>query len=198
MARLKNSQRRATWTVSLTNFLNSGAIVAGASGLALWTSALNLNSLQVGLLGAFSANSFGAALGALVGGWLADQYGRKVIYSYDMLIYLLGVIIVVLAGNFPFLLTGFLITGLAVGIGIPASWTYVAETANDGNRASQVGISQFDFCPRNSGLPFWGMGSTGVIYLLGSMCLYYLAFATSTRRIPAVARPKETPTRRSA
>lgn len=131
------------WTVSLTNFLNSGAIVGGASGLSLWTKAFNLNSLQVGMLGAFSANAFGAAIGALIGGWLTDRWGRKIIYNYDMLVYLLGTLVVIFANNFGWLLTGFIITGLAVGAGIPASWSYAAETADDGHRAANIGISQF-------------------------------------------------------
>ena len=29
--------------------------------------------------------------------------------------------------NFPMLLLGFLITGISVGVGVPASWTYISE-----------------------------------------------------------------------
>ncbi|MDK6286113.1 MFS transporter, partial [Klebsiella pneumoniae] len=78
---------------------------------------------------------FGAALGALIGGPLSDKFGRKLIYTYDMLVYMLGTILVMFAGSFPMLLAGFLITGLAVGAGVPASWTYISETSQDDNRA---------------------------------------------------------------
>lgn len=143
---MSNNQKEShgsTIAVSITNFLDSGSIVAGASGLTLWTKALGLSSFQVGLLGALSANAFGSAIGALIGGHLSDKYGRKVIYTYDMLVYMLGTIIVAASVNFPMLLAGFLITGIAVGAGVPASWTYISETSESTNRAENIGISQF-------------------------------------------------------
>lgn len=155
MAKNSNS---STWAVSLTNFLDSGSIVAGASGLTLWTSYLKLNSLEVGWLGALSANAFGAAIGAIIGGHLSDKYGRKVIYTYDMLVYMLGTIIIACPVNFPMLLAGFLINGIAVGAGVPASWTYISETSNDNNRARNIGISQF----------VWSLGPV-VIFVAGTL-----------------------------
>lgn len=148
----------STWAVSLTNFLDSGSIVAGASGLTLWTKYLRLNSLQVGWLGALSANAFGAAIGALIGGHLSDKYGRKVIYTYDMLIYMLGTLIIACSVNFPMLLIGFLINGIAVGAGVPASWTYISETSDNNDRARNIGISQF----------VWSLGPV-VIFVCGTL-----------------------------
>ncbi|MCO7124337.1 MFS transporter [Sporolactobacillus shoreicorticis] len=134
---------KATASVSLTNYLDSGCIVAGASGLTLWANELNLNSLQVGLLGAISANAFGSAVGALIGGRLADKYGRKFIYTYNMLVYMLGIATIMFSFNFPMLLAGFFVTGIAVGVGVPASWTYISEISDESNRAKHIGISQF-------------------------------------------------------
>lgn len=152
------SKNFSTWAVSLTNFLDSGCIVAGASGLTLWTSALKLGSFEVGLLGALSANAFGSAIGALIGGHLSDKYGRKVIYTYDMLVYMLGTLIVAFSMNFPMLLAGFLITGIAVGAGVPASWTYISETSDDSKRAYNIGVSQFA----------WSMGPV-LIFIGGTL-----------------------------
>lgn len=156
MSGSKKSSLKSTFTVSLTNFLDSGCIVAGASGLTLWTSEFNLNSFEVGLLGALSANAFGAAIGALFGGHLSDKYGRKVIYTYDMLVYMLGALIVMFSMNFPMLLLGFIILGVAVGAGVPASWTYISETSESNDRAENIGISQFA----------WSMGPA-IIFILG-------------------------------
>ncbi|MFD1418560.1 MFS transporter [Companilactobacillus keshanensis] len=147
---------KSTMAVSLTNFLDSGCIVAGASGLTLWTHEFGLSSFEVGLLGALSANAFGSAIGALIGGHLSDKYGRKVIYTYDMIIYLLGALIVTFSVNFPMLLAGFIVTGVAVGAGVPASWTYISETSEDTDRARNIGISQFA----------WSMGPA-LIFTLG-------------------------------
>jgi len=147
---------KSTVTVSLTNYLDAGAIVAGASGLALWQSYLGLTATNIALLNAISANCFGAALGAIIGGRLADKYGRKAIYSRNMLIYMLGVGIIMCSVNFPMLLIGFLITGISVGIGVPPSWTYISETSEANNRGRNIGISQLA----------WSVGPA-VIFLFG-------------------------------
>lgn len=138
-----STSKKGTIAVSLTNYLDSGCIVAGASGLTLWATQFGLSSFAVGLLGAVSANAFGSAIGALIGGHLADKYGRKFIYTYNMLVYMLGVTIIMFVMNFPMLLIGFLITGLSVGAGVPASWTYISEMADPSIRARNIGISQF-------------------------------------------------------
>lgn len=150
----KNSHS-STWAVSLTNFLDSGSIVAGAAGLTLWQREFGLSSFAVGLLGALSANAFGSALGAVIGGHLSDKFGRKMIYTYDMLIYMVGTLTIVFSMNFPMLLMGFLITGMAVGAGVPASWTYIGETSDGNNRAHDIGISQFS----------WSMGPVFIFIL---------------------------------
>ncbi|EAD9583101.1 TPA_asm: MFS transporter [Listeria monocytogenes] len=138
-----STSKKGTIAVSLTDYLDSGCIVAGASGLTLWATQFGLSSFAVGLLGAVSANAFGSAIGALIGGHLADKYGRKFIYTYNMLVYMLGVTIIMFAMNFPMLLIGFLVTGLSVGAGVPASWTYISEMADPSIRARNIGISQF-------------------------------------------------------
>jgi len=147
---------KSTITVSLTNYLDAGSIVAGASGLTLWQNYLGLTETNLGWLNALSANCFGAALGAIIGGRLADKYGRKTIYTYNMLLYMLGVGIIMFSFNFPMLLIGFLITGISVGIGVPASWTYISETSEANNRGRNIGISQLA----------WSIGPA-IIFLLG-------------------------------
>ncbi|WP_308991009.1 MFS transporter [Mariniflexile litorale] len=154
----KEGSLKSTIAVSLTNYLDAGAIVAGASGLSLWQNYLGLNEGHLGWLNAISANAFGAAIGAIVGGFLADKYGRKTIYTYNMLVYMLGIAVIMFSVNFSMLLTGFLITGISVGAGVPASWTYISENSEVGNRGRNMGISQFA----------WGVGPT-IILLLGML-----------------------------
>lgn len=149
---------KSTIAVSLTNYLDAGAIVAGASGLTLWQSYLGLTEGHLGWLNAISANCLGAAIGAIIGGFLADKYGRKAIYTYNMLVYMLGVAIIMVSVNFPMLLAGFLITGISVGVGVPASWTYISENSEVNNRGRNIGISQMA----------WGIGPT-IILILGML-----------------------------
>ncbi|BDG35960.1 MFS transporter [Saccharococcus caldoxylosilyticus] len=133
---------KATISVAMSNYIEAGSIVAGAGGLSLWVEYLHLNDIEIGLLGAVSANAFGAAIGALLGGYLCDKYGRKFIYTYDLLVYMLGMFFIICSINFPMLLTGYIITGLAVGAGVPASWTYIAEEAPHTKRAAHTGTAQ--------------------------------------------------------
>lgn len=139
----KHGSLKATITVAMSNYLEAGSIVAGAGGLTLWMEYLNLNDAKLGLLGALSANGFGSAIGAFLGGILVDKFGRKFIYKYDLLVYMLGILLITFSFNFPMLLVGYVVTGIAVGAAIPAAWTYIAEEAPKGERAARVGWGQF-------------------------------------------------------
>ena len=152
----KSGSLKSTIAVSLTNYLDAGDIVAGASGLTLWQNYLGLSEVHLGWLNFISANCLGAAIGAIIGGFLADKYGRKFIYTYNLLVYMVGVLLVMCSINFPMLLAGFLITGISVGIGVPASWTYISESSEINNRGRNICISQMS----------WGFGPM-IILLLG-------------------------------
>lgn len=154
----KKNSLKSTLAVSLTNYLDAGAIVAGASGLTLWKDYLGLTEGHLGWLNAISANCLGAAIGAIIGGFMADKYGRKAIYTYNMLVYMLGVLIVMISTNFPTLLLGFLITGISVGVGVPASWTYISESSETNNRGRNICISQMA----------WGIGPL-IILIIGTL-----------------------------
>ena len=155
---MANSSLKRTLAVSLNNYLDAGAIVAGASGITLWQNYLGLSEMHLGWLNAISANALGAAIGAIIGGCLADKFGRKFIFTYNLLVYMTGVLIVMLSVNFPMLLCGFLVTGISVGIGVPASWTYISESSEANNRGRNICISQMS----------WGFGPM-LILLFGML-----------------------------
>ena len=153
---MSSGSLKSTIAVSLTNYLDAGAIVAGASGLTLWQNYLGLSEVHLGWLNFISANCLGAAIGAIIGGFLADRFGRKFIYTYNLLVYMTGVLLVMCSVNYPMLLAGFLVTGISVGIGVPASWTYISESSGVNNRGRNICISQMS----------WGIGPM-IILLLG-------------------------------
>jgi len=150
----KSGSLKSTLAVSLNNYLDAGAIVAGSSGITLWQNYLGLSEMHLGWLNALSANALGAAIGAIIGGFLADKFGRKFIFTYNLLVYMLGVLIVMFAFSYPMLLAGFLITGISVGVGVPASWTYISESSEVGNRGRNICISQMS----------WGLGPMFILF----------------------------------
>lgn len=137
-----SSKWKATIAVAMSNYIEAGSIIAIATSMSLWQTEFGLDSLAVGLLSALSANAFGAAIGAAIGGPLCDRYGRKFIYTYDLLLYMFGTLFAIFAMNFTMLLIGFVLTGIAVGAGVTAAWTYIAEEAPDSRRAGHVGVAQ--------------------------------------------------------
>lgn len=172
---------RATLAVAMSNYIEAGSIIALATSLSLWQERFGLSNLAIGLAAALSANAFGAAVGAMIGGPLGDRYGRKFIYTYDLILYMIGTAFVVVAGQPWMLFTGIVLTGVAVGAGVPVAWTYIAEEAPDDQRARHVGTGQLAW----SLGPFIGFAlATAVVPLglLGSRIvfahLFVIAFIT--------------------
>jgi MFS transporter, SP family, inositol transporter len=133
---------RNTILAGLANYIDAGSIVAGSVALGFWKTIYGLSDDFIGLIGAFSANAISAGIGALVGGWLCDRYGRKKIYQYDMLFYAFGMLFLIFASAAWMIIVGFLLVGLAVGADIPASWSLIAEQAPDKRRGAHSGVAQ--------------------------------------------------------
>lgn len=143
MANTEPSAWKKTIIAAMTSYIDAGSIVAGAAGLSLWQAYLGMDGVQMGLLAALSSNAASAAVGALIGGRLCDLYGRKFVYTYDLLVYMIGMLLIVFATNFPMLLGGYIIVGLGVGADVVASWTLIAEQAPAKDRAKHCGTAQF-------------------------------------------------------
>ncbi len=139
----------------MTSYIDAGSIVAGAAGLMLWEAYLDMSTYQIGWLNALSSNAFSAAIGALIGGRICDLYGRKLVYTYDLLFYILGMLLIIFGFNYPMLLTGYIIVGLSVGADVAASWTLIAENAPAENRARHCGTAQL----------MWALGPAVVMFL---------------------------------
>ncbi|MGM1017150.1 MAG: MFS transporter [Actinomycetota bacterium] len=133
---------KATIAVAMSNYIEAGAIIALATSLTLWQAEFGFDNAAVGLVAALSANAFGAAIGAAIGGPLCDRLGRKFIYTYDLIVFMIGALLVTFSPNFAVLLAGVVLMGIAVGAGVPASWTYIAEEAPSEHRAAHVGTAQ--------------------------------------------------------
>ncbi len=133
---------KATIAVAMSNYIEAGAIIALATSLTLWQEAFGFGDGAVGVIAALSANAFGAAIGAAIGGPLCDRLGRKFIYTYDLIVFMIGALLVTFSPNVAVLIVGVILMGIAVGAGVPASWTYIAEEAPTEHRAAHVGTAQ--------------------------------------------------------
>ena len=138
----KTTGWKATIAVAMSNYIEAGSIIAISTSMIFWQQAFGFDNAFEGLLAALSANAFGAAIGAIIGGPLSDRFGRKFIYTYDLILYMVGVLIAAFAVNQWMLLVAFILTGIAVGAGVPAAWTYIAEEAPSERRAAHVGMAQ--------------------------------------------------------
>ena len=153
--------RHWKWTAvaGMASYIDAGSIVAGSVGLTVWTKQFGLTDNMVGLLGAFGSNAIAAGVGALIGGWVCDRYGRKRIYAWDLLLYAFGILWIIFAVNTWMLFVGFVLAGLAVGADVPASWTLITELAPAKSRGRMGGLAQV----------LWNLGP--VVTLLLSLAL---------------------------
>lgn len=150
-------RRHWRWGVlsSLADYIDAGSIVAGAAALALWQEAFGISNLLVGLLAAFSSNAISCGIGALIGGRLGDLFGRKRIYSLDLLVYCFGTLWIIFAADTWMLFVGYIIVGLAVGADVPTSWSLISEFSPRASRAKLMGLTNI----------FWYIGPIVTIAL---------------------------------
>ncbi|GEM_PF-251184 len=160
--RLSGVHWRWTAIAALGDYLDAGSIVAGGVALPLWTSYLHFGSTTVSLIAAFSSNGISTGVGALIAGRLGDKFGRKFIYTWDLLLYCLGAIIVAAGVSGPMVIAGYMLLGLAVGIDVPTSWSLIAEYAPRRHRGKLMAFTNV----------FWYIGP--IVILLLSLAFHPL------------------------
>ncbi|MHB8293172.1 MAG: MFS transporter [Acidimicrobiales bacterium] len=137
------------------DYLDAGSIVAGGAALPLWTAYLHFGSTTVSLIAAFSSNGISTGIGAFFAGRLGDRFGRKFIYSWDLLLYAVGALVVALAANSVMVIGGYMLLGLAVGVDVPTSWSLIAEYAPRRQRGKLMGFTNI----------FWYVGPIVILLL---------------------------------
>lgn len=135
-------QWKWSFVAAMAGYIDAGSIVAGSVALGSWVSHYGLSDSTIGLLGALSPNAISAGIGALVGGYVCDRYGRKKIYAYDLLLYMFGTLLIVFAADVWMVFTGYVLVGLAVGADIPASWSLITEFSPARRRGRLGGLAQ--------------------------------------------------------
>lgn len=124
-ARVGRLHRRSAWAAGLGIFLDGYDLSIIAIALILLKPQWQLGPLQTGLLG--GAALLGALAGGLIGGPLADRYGRKAIYLLDMVTFLIAALASGFAWDFASLAVLRFVLGVGVGADYPLSATYLVE-----------------------------------------------------------------------
>ena len=122
------------------SYIDSAVIVAGGTAWVLYQDVMKLSSWDIGALSAIL--TFALAIGAAVGGRLGDRFGRKRVFSIDLLVLAFGLLVLMLAPSAAFLYAGVVIAGLAIGADIPVSLALIAEEAPPDQRSRLVAFSQ--------------------------------------------------------
>jgi MFS transporter, SP family, galactose:H+ symporter len=114
------------------------SVISGA--ILFLTDALTLTSEQQALI--ISTLLIGALLGALIGGTLADKYGRKKTLLMTVAIFLIGTLLMTIAEGFSSLLIGRFVLGLAIGVVSLTAPLYIAEMSPTRVRGALVSFNQ--------------------------------------------------------
>lgn len=129
------------WTVisGIGDYLDAGAFVAASVSLAVWAATFHISAGVLSLIAGL--NAIAVAVGALVAGRLGDRFGRKKIYTWDLVLYMAGALLAVVAVNQAMVLVGYLIVGLAIGADVPTAWSLIAEFSPRRHRGRLMSIT---------------------------------------------------------
>ncbi|MGJ7550162.1 3-(3-hydroxy-phenyl)propionate transporter MhpT [Pseudomonas alloputida] len=121
--------------IALLEGLDLQAAGIAAPGMA---SAFALGKLQMGWV--FSAGILGLLPGALVGGWLADRFGRKGVLIGSVALFGVFSLATAHAWSLPSLLMARLLTGVGLGAALPNLIALTSEAAGERLRGSAVSL----------------------------------------------------------
>jgi SP family galactose:H+ symporter-like MFS transporter len=127
----------------------------------------------------------GAVIGAIVGGWLADRFGRRRVIIAAAVMFALGAIGTALAPTVPLLIAGRIVVGVAIGVVSLTAPMYISEMAPPKMRGSLVSFNQFaltlgivisylvDYALSNAGAWRWMFGLAAIpATILGAAMIF--------------------------
>lgn len=93
---------------------------------------------------AIASALYGTVVGALVGGWPTDRFGRKATLLWVGVLYFVGAVGSGLAPNVSTFIAARVIGGLGIGISTVAAPLYISEIAPPKHRGQLAGMFQFN------------------------------------------------------
>jgi sugar porter (SP) family MFS transporter len=138
---------------SAGKFVYVAAVFAGLGGLLFGYDTGVISSAEIFLKQDFALSAFalevivsgvlaGAALGALVGGRLADLFGRRTLLIVTATIFSIGAVVCAMAGSPPILIGGRIVVGLAIGLSSSTVPVYISEVSSPASRGWTVSLFQ--------------------------------------------------------
>ncbi|KAI4295477.1 hypothetical protein L6164_035522 [Bauhinia variegata] len=85
----------------------------------------------------------GAIIGAAVGGWINDRFGRKIAILLADALFFIGAVVMAAAGSSAVLIVGRVFVGLGVGMASMASPIYISEASPTRVRGALVALNGF-------------------------------------------------------
>lgn len=123
--RMTPLRRLAIFLIALGEFVDGYDLLVMSGALIFLKPQFHMSASEVGLLGA--AAFFGAAIGLLVAGSLTDRLGRRAVFTFNLLFFVVFAILSALVTNTVELFVIRILIGLAIGADIAASMTFLAE-----------------------------------------------------------------------
>src|SRR5271170_7379390 len=97
---------------------------------------------MTGLASFVAATFAGLFIGTLAFGFAADQFGRRTIFTYSLLWYSVGTIVMAFQTSASAILVWRLITGIGIGVELVTIDTYIAEIMPKDVRGRAIAINQ--------------------------------------------------------
>lgn len=124
----------------LAFYLDAATLISVSIALPIWRDHYGLGVWHVGLL--TGGLAFAVALGSLLGGWLGDRFGRGLVFTYDLAVFVIGTILILAAPDGQVLTVGVIVVGLAAGADVPTALAVIADAAPDHARGRLTGVTQ--------------------------------------------------------
>ncbi|MEU1314811.1 MFS transporter [Streptomyces tibetensis] len=181
----------------MASYLDAGLIVSISVNLAIYRDSYDMG---VWMAGAISAIVTGCiAVGSLVGGRLADLFGRRRVYNWDIFCFAIGALVITFAPDDITLLAGVLVAGLAAGADLPTSLAVVSDAAPSWARGRLVAFTQVMWMLGITVAIFLGFalsttGMTGARLITGQLALAALVTWAMRSRLKPADAPSETDT----
>ena len=106
--------------------------------------------------------NFWSIIGSFFAHWICDKYGRRRSFIFAAISFIVGVILMAIAGSYTMLMVGRFFVGLGVGFGLAIDPLYIAEVTPASHRGelvtfSEIGINVGIVLGFFSGIVFYGV-----------------------------------------